>query len=97
KKLAMALKPPFGQQSATTLVPKKRKSKIMKTEVIVPPFGLEDISGQPRIRSINDIMTHEPFVENLSRPDDCKSDKVTVPEHMCGFIANKDLPEYRFP
>ncbi|GKC65727.1 phospholipase-like protein, partial [Tanacetum coccineum] len=53
KKLAMALKPPFGQQSATTPVPKKRKSRIMKTEVIVPPFGLE----------------------NLSRPDDCKSDK----------------------
>ncbi|GKD40410.1 phospholipase-like protein [Tanacetum coccineum] len=75
KKLAMALKPPFGQQSATT----------------------PDISGQPRIGSINDIMTHEPFVENLSRPGDCKSDKVTVPEHMCEFITNKDLPEYRFP
>ncbi|GJZ38907.1 hypothetical protein Tco_0585470 [Tanacetum coccineum] len=41
KKLAMALKPPFGQQSATTPVPKKRKSRIMKTEVIVPPFDLE--------------------------------------------------------
>ncbi|GKE03149.1 hypothetical protein Tco_1391132, partial [Tanacetum coccineum] len=63
KKLAMALKPPFGQQSATTRFPKKRKSRIMKTEVIVPPFDLEDISGQPRIRSINDKMTHEPFVE----------------------------------
>ncbi|GJT88898.1 phospholipase-like protein [Tanacetum coccineum] len=41
KKLAMALKPPFGQQSTTTPVPKKRKSKIMKTEVIVPPFDFE--------------------------------------------------------
>ncbi|GKB40993.1 phospholipase-like protein [Tanacetum coccineum] len=75
KKLAMALKPPFGQQSATTLILKKRKSRIMKTEVIVPPFDLE----------------------NLSRPDDCKSDKVTVPKHMCEFITNKALPEYRFP
>ncbi|GJY63053.1 hypothetical protein Tco_0464513 [Tanacetum coccineum] len=83
KFFAMALKPPFGQQSATTPVPKKRKSRIMKQEVIVSPFDLEDISGQPRIWSINDIMTHEHFVENLSRPDDCKSDKVTVPEHMC--------------
>ncbi|GKC06303.1 phospholipase-like protein [Tanacetum coccineum] len=75
KKLAMALKPLFGQQSATTPVPKKRKSRIMKTQVNVPPFDLE----------------------NLSRPDDCQSDKVTVPEHMCEFITNKDLPEYMFP
>ncbi|GJR82114.1 phospholipase-like protein [Tanacetum coccineum] len=97
KKLAMALKPLFGQQSATTPVPKKRKSRIMKTEVNVPPFDFEDISEQLRIRSMNDIMTHEHFVENLSRPDDYKSDKVTVLEHMCEFITNKDLPEYRFP
>ncbi|GJX33007.1 phospholipase-like protein [Tanacetum coccineum] len=75
KKLAMALKPPFGQQSATTPVPKKRKSRIMKIEVNVLPFDLE----------------------KLSRPDDCKSDKVIVPEHMCKFITSKDLPEYRFP
>ncbi|GKA18579.1 phospholipase-like protein [Tanacetum coccineum] len=75
KKLAMTLKPPFGQQSATTPLPKKIKSRIMKTKVIVPPFDLE----------------------NLSRPDDCKSAKVTVPEHMCEFITNKAMPEYRFP
>ncbi|GKA19807.1 phospholipase-like protein [Tanacetum coccineum] len=97
KKLAMALKPPFGLQSATTLVPKKRKSRIMKIEVIVPPFDLEDFSGQPQIRSINHIMTHEPFVENMSRTDDCKSDKVTVSEHMCEFITNKALLEYQYP
>ncbi|GKC62210.1 phospholipase-like protein [Tanacetum coccineum] len=88
-------KPGLGR--ATTRVPKKRKSRFMKTEVNMTPFDLEDISGQPRIWSMNDIMTHEPFVENLSRPDDCKSDKVTVPEHMCEFITNKDLPEYQFP
>nr|GEX20427.1 hypothetical protein [Tanacetum cinerariifolium] len=34
---------------------------------------------------------------NLSRPDDCKSDKVTIPEYMSEFITNKDLPEYQFP
>ncbi|GJW70512.1 hypothetical protein Tco_0127429 [Tanacetum coccineum] len=78
KMLAMALKPPFGQQSATTPAPKKIKSRITKIEVIVPPFVLEDYSGQPRIQSINHIVTHEPFVENLSRPDDCKSDKENV-------------------
>ncbi|GJX11994.1 hypothetical protein Tco_0201853 [Tanacetum coccineum] len=33
---------------------------------------------------------------NLSRPNGCKSDKVTVPEYMSAFINNKDLPEYRF-
>ncbi|GKC60205.1 phospholipase-like protein [Tanacetum coccineum] len=87
KKLAMDLKPPFGQQSATTSVPKKRKSMIVKTEVIVPPFDLEDISGQPRIWSINDIMTHEPFVENLSRPDDCKSDKVVLFGYVCPVLT----------
>ncbi|GKF65163.1 hypothetical protein Tco_0191680, partial [Tanacetum coccineum] len=41
KKLVMALKPSFGQQSATTPAPKKIKSRITKTEVIVPPFVLE--------------------------------------------------------
>ncbi|GJX15162.1 phospholipase-like protein [Tanacetum coccineum] len=91
KKLDMALKPPFGQQLATTSVPKKRKSRFMKTEVNVPPFDFEDISGQPRIRSMNDIMTHEHFVENLSRPDDCKSDKVTLPEHMSGWLNDHHL------
>ncbi|GJR83874.1 retrovirus-related pol polyprotein from transposon TNT 1-94 [Tanacetum coccineum] len=88
KKLAMALKPPFGQQLATSLVPIKRKSRIMKTEVIVLPFGyLRTATNSFN----NDIMTHEPFVENLSRPDDCKSDKVTVPEQMYEFITNKAL------
>ncbi|GKA19785.1 hypothetical protein Tco_0699700 [Tanacetum coccineum] len=66
KKLGMALKPPFGQQSATTLAPKKTRSRSMKTDVIAPPIFLEDISGQPRIRSINHLMTHEPFLENMS-------------------------------
>ncbi|GJV64252.1 retrovirus-related pol polyprotein from transposon TNT 1-94 [Tanacetum coccineum] len=89
KKMAMSLK--------STPVPTKRKTRLNKTEDIVLPYDLEDISGQPRIRSINHIMTHDPFVENLSRPDGCKSDKVTVPEYMSAFINNKDLPEYRFP
>ncbi|GJX17418.1 phospholipase-like protein [Tanacetum coccineum] len=95
--MAMSLKSPFGQQSDTTPVPTKRKTRLKKTDDIVLPFDLEDISGQPRIRSINHIMTHDPFVENLSRPDGCKSDKVTVPEYMSAFITNKDLPEYWFP
>ncbi|GJZ46209.1 phospholipase-like protein [Tanacetum coccineum] len=77
--------------------PTKRKTRLKKTDDIVMPFDLEDISGQPRNRSINHIMTHDPFVENLSRPDGCKSDKVTVPEYMSAFITNKDLPEYWFP
>nr|GEW50332.1 phospholipase-like protein [Tanacetum cinerariifolium] len=97
KKMDMSLKSPFGQQSDTTLVPTKRKTRLKKTYDIVLPFDLEDISGQLRIRSINHIMTHDPFVKNQSRPDDCKSDKVTVPEYMSAFITNKDLPEYLFP
>ncbi|GJW64284.1 hypothetical protein Tco_0116168 [Tanacetum coccineum] len=97
KKMAMPLKSPFGQQSDTNPFPTKRKTRLKKTDDIVLPFDLEDISGQPRIRSINHIMTHDPFVENLSRPDGCKIDKVTVPEYMFAFINNKDLLEYRFP
>ncbi|GJS08559.1 phospholipase-like protein [Tanacetum coccineum] len=85
------------QQSDTTPVPTKRNTRLKKTDDIVLPFNLEDISGQPRIRSINHIMTQDLFVENLSRPDGCKSDKVIVPEYMSVFITNKDLPEYWFP
>nr|GEW42985.1 hypothetical protein [Tanacetum cinerariifolium] len=65
KKMVMSLKSPFGQQSDTTPVPTKRKTRLNKTEYIVRPFDLEDISGQPRIRSMNHIMTHDPFVEHL--------------------------------
>nr|GEV19525.1 phospholipase-like protein [Tanacetum cinerariifolium] len=90
--MAMSLKSPFGQQSDTAHVPTKRKTRLKKTEDIVLPFDLEDISGQPRIQSMNHIMTHDPFVVNLSRPEGCKSDKVTVPEYMSAFINNKDLP-----
>ncbi|GJY88663.1 hypothetical protein Tco_0503291 [Tanacetum coccineum] len=97
RKMAMSLKSPFGQQSDTTPFPTKRKTRLKKTYDIVLPFDLEDISGQLQIRSINHIMTHDPFVENLLRPDGYKSDKVTVPEYMSAFINNKDLPEYRFP
>nr|GEX49154.1 hypothetical protein [Tanacetum cinerariifolium] len=97
KKMAMSLKSPFGQKSDTTVVPTKRKTRLKKTDDIVLPFDLEDISGQLRIRSINHVMTHDPFVENMSRPYGCKSDKVTVPEYMSAFITNKDLPEYQFP
>ncbi|GJY84173.1 hypothetical protein Tco_0497549 [Tanacetum coccineum] len=75
KKVAMSLKSPFGQQSDTTPVPIKRKTRLKKTDDIVLPF----------------------YLENLSRQDGCKSDKVTVPEYMSAFITNKDLPEYQFP
>nr|GEW79711.1 hypothetical protein [Tanacetum cinerariifolium] len=84
KKMAMSLKSPFGPQSDTTLVLTKRKTRLKKTDDIVLPSDLEDISGQQRIQSINHIMTHDPFVENLSRPDGCKSDKVKVPEYILG-------------
>ncbi|GJR37242.1 phospholipase-like protein [Tanacetum coccineum] len=96
KKMVVSLKSPFGQQSDITLVPTKRKTRLKKTDDTVLPFDLEDIFGQPQIQSINHIMTYDLFVENLSRPDGCKSDKVTVPKFMSAFITNKDLPEYRF-
>ncbi|GKA28649.1 hypothetical protein Tco_0714894, partial [Tanacetum coccineum] len=39
------------------------QTKDVIEEDIAFPYDLEDISGQPRIRSINHIMTHDPFVE----------------------------------
>nr|GEV60179.1 hypothetical protein [Tanacetum cinerariifolium] len=73
-----------------------RSAKIRKKKMAMSLKSTPDISKQPRIQSINYILTHDPFVENLSRPDGLKSDKVTVLEYMSAFINNKDLPEYRF-
>nr|GEV38448.1 phospholipase-like protein [Tanacetum cinerariifolium] len=61
--MAMSLKSPFGQKSDTTPVPTKRKARLNKIEDIVLLFDLEDIFEQPQIRSMNHIMTHDPFVE----------------------------------
>ncbi|GKA09399.1 hypothetical protein Tco_0688730 [Tanacetum coccineum] len=41
KKMVMSLKSPFGQQSDTTPVPTKRKTRLKKTDNVVLPFDLE--------------------------------------------------------
>ncbi|GKA19867.1 hypothetical protein Tco_0699782 [Tanacetum coccineum] len=97
KRLDMALDSPFSQQSTNTPASPKTRSRSVKGDVIMPPAFEEEISRQPRMRSINELMTLEAFVENLSRPHDCQRDKVTVPDDMSNFIKMKDLPEYRFP
>ncbi|GKB34158.1 hypothetical protein Tco_0879100 [Tanacetum coccineum] len=88
KKLGMALKPPYGKQSATILAPRKIRSKSMNTDVITPPLSRGLVLDRYVRTSKN---------TNLSRPDDCKRDKVTVLDYMSEFIKNKALLEYQFP
>ncbi|GKF88080.1 hypothetical protein Tco_0258957, partial [Tanacetum coccineum] len=37
------------------------------------------------------------IIQNLSRPDGCKKDNVTVPDEISEFLKMQDPPEYRFP
>ncbi|GKD04325.1 hypothetical protein Tco_1179299 [Tanacetum coccineum] len=97
KRLAMALGTPFGQQPPTTLVPPKRISRSVNCDFILPPDFEEDVSGQPKMRSINELMTMEVFVEQLSRPQNCKKDKVSLPDGLAEYLQMKDPPNYRFP
>ncbi|GJT43398.1 hypothetical protein Tco_0952113 [Tanacetum coccineum] len=75
KRLAMALDLPFGQQGTTTPVPQTIRSMSFIGDTIVAPEFEEEISGQPKIWSINELMTMQEFVENLSRQDGCERDK----------------------
>nr|GEU30425.1 phospholipase-like protein [Tanacetum cinerariifolium] len=61
------------------------------------PENMKEISRQPKIRSLNKLMTLQVFVENLSRPDGCKKDKVTVLDEISEFLKMQDPPEYQFP
>ncbi|GJV79427.1 hypothetical protein Tco_1515297 [Tanacetum coccineum] len=97
KRLAMVLESPFGQQPPTTPVPPKRISRSVNCDFILPPDFEEDVSGQPKMRSINELMTMEVFVEQLSRPQNCKKDKVSLPDGLAEYLQMKDPPNYRFP
>ncbi|GKA52371.1 hypothetical protein Tco_0745686 [Tanacetum coccineum] len=63
KKLAMSLDSPFGQQATTTLAPPKTISRSVNMDFIAPPEFLEDVSGEPKMWSINELITLEVFVE----------------------------------
>ncbi|GJU63893.1 phospholipase-like protein [Tanacetum coccineum] len=63
KRLAMSLDSPFGQQATTTPAPPKTISRSINGDFIAPPEFLEDVSGEPKMRSINELMTLEVFVE----------------------------------
>ncbi|GJW83060.1 hypothetical protein Tco_0156205 [Tanacetum coccineum] len=97
KKLAMALGSPYGQLGTTTPAPPKTRSMTSIGDTIVAPEFEVEISGQPKIRSLNELLTLQVFVENLSRPDGCKKDKVTVLDEISEFLKMQDPPEYRFP
>ncbi|GJR44093.1 hypothetical protein Tco_1312196 [Tanacetum coccineum] len=97
KRLAMSMDSPFGQQATTTPASPKTISRSVNGDFFAPPEFLEDVSGEPKMRSINELMTLEVFVEQLSRPHNCIRDKVTLPDGCSDFIKIQDPPEYRFP
>ncbi|GKB33658.1 hypothetical protein Tco_0873059 [Tanacetum coccineum] len=97
KRLAMSLDSPFGQQATTTLASPKTISKSVNGDFIAPLEFLEDVSGEPKMRSINELMTLEVFVEQLLRPHNCIRDKVTLSDGFSDFIKMQDPPEYQFP
>ncbi|GJY37119.1 hypothetical protein Tco_0422497, partial [Tanacetum coccineum] len=97
RRLAMALDSLFGQQATTTPAPPKTISRSVDRDFIAPPEFLEDVSGEPKMRSINELMTLEVFVEQLSRPHNCIRDKVTLSDGFSDFIKMQDPPEYQFP
>ncbi|GKA19847.1 phospholipase-like protein, partial [Tanacetum coccineum] len=87
----------YGQPGTTTPAPPKTRSMTSIGDTIVAPEFEVEISGQPKIRSLNELMTLQVFVENLSRTDGCKKDNVTVPDEISEFLKMQDPPEYRFP
>ncbi|GKA09537.1 phospholipase-like protein [Tanacetum coccineum] len=95
-----------AQKDSTNLLPENVKDEINKSKYVnvvkagyKPPLEtvFAEISGQPKIRSLNELMTLQVFVENLSRPDGCKKDNVIVPYEISEFLKMQDPPEYRFP
>ncbi|GJV67306.1 phospholipase-like protein [Tanacetum coccineum] len=97
KRLIMALGSPYDQLGTTTPAPlKTRSTTSIENTIVAPEFEVE-ISGQSKIRSLNKLMTLQVFVENLSRPDGCEKNNVTVPDEISEFLKMQDPPEYRFP
>nr|GEV18553.1 hypothetical protein [Tanacetum cinerariifolium] len=66
KRLAMELDYLFGQQATTTPALPKLISMSVNGDFIAPPKFLEDVSIEPKKRSINELMTLEVFVEELA-------------------------------
>nr|GEV12487.1 hypothetical protein [Tanacetum cinerariifolium] len=64
KSVAMSLDSLFGQQATITPAPPKIISKSVNGDFIAPPVFLEDVSGEPKLRLINELMTLEVFVES---------------------------------
>ncbi|GJS45360.1 phospholipase-like protein [Tanacetum coccineum] len=85
KRLAMSMDSSFGQQATTTpSLPKKYPGDVV-------------LGRSLNVDPINELMTLEVFVEQLSRPHNCIRDKVTLPDGFSDFIKMQDPPEYRFP
>nr|GEW15289.1 phospholipase-like protein [Tanacetum cinerariifolium] len=65
-----------GIERNCVLSPPKTISRSVNGDFIKPHEFLEDVSGEPKMRSINELVTLEVFVEQLSRPHNFIRDKV---------------------
>ncbi|GKC17545.1 hypothetical protein Tco_1014327 [Tanacetum coccineum] len=88
KRMAMALESPFGQQPPTTPVPPKRISRSVNCDFILP-LDFEE----PKMRSINEILTIEVFVETAK----LQKEKVSLPDGLAEYLQMKEPSNYQFP
>ncbi|PWA84768.1 phospholipase-like protein [Artemisia annua] len=86
--------------------PRKPKTRSMTAaeqvslKFTVSPIPVQNTSKHvtPRGQVFSDgVFNLPPFVEDLSRPEGCKKDMVTVPVYMQVFVRNGKTPLYRFP
>ncbi|GJT83292.1 hypothetical protein Tco_1057634 [Tanacetum coccineum] len=79
---------------------KERKKRLAMA--LDSPFGQQGTTtpAPPKTRSmssIGDTIVAPEFEENLSRPDGCERDKVTVPDEISEYLRMQDSLEYQFP
>ncbi|GKD52802.1 phospholipase-like protein, partial [Tanacetum coccineum] len=102
-----------AQKDTTNLLPENVKDEINKSKSIQErkkrlamalgsPYGQLGTTtpAPPKTRSMTsivDTVVSPEFEVNLSWPDGCKKDKVTVPDEISEFLKMQDPPEYRFP
>ncbi|PWA50637.1 phospholipase-like protein [Artemisia annua] len=86
--------------------PRKPKTRSMTAaehvslKFTVSPIPVQNTSKHvtPRGQVFSDeVFNLPPFVEDLSCPEGCKKDRVTVPVYMQVFVRNGKTPLYRFP
>nr|GEY84803.1 phospholipase-like protein [Tanacetum cinerariifolium] len=97
KKMAMSVKSPFGQQSDTTLVLTKRKTRLKKTDDIVLPFDVEeDANLKLYWNNIALVMRNKLDLNTLSMVDLYNNLKVYESEIKCKSSSSSDSQNVAF-